>query len=172
MHRGVCFQPKVKRNLATVLSNSWVNIFPIRWFHIWADYLRWVKKSEMKKKKLEMNYAESKIQECVHESTRQSCYMLSYRFQWNFASLKGQPQNSNRQTGFCFSSFWGRIDHPPPPVFLGFHWGNRFKMGKMYEAFTAMVFNRLLWETAYIIITTTNCFIYNLLQLEHITGSR
>ena len=33
---------------------------------------------------------------------------------------------------------------PPPQVFLGFYQGNRFKIGKMYEAFTAMVFNQLL----------------------------
>ena len=38
--------------------------------------------------------------------------------------------------------FRGEIDYPP--AFLGYHQGNRFKMGKMYEALTAMVFNRLL----------------------------
>ena len=43
----------------------------------------------------------------------QSCYMLSHQFQWNFASLKGLPQNSRRQTGFCFGFFRGEIDHPP-----------------------------------------------------------
>ena len=37
----------------------------------------------------------------------------------------------------------------PPPVFLGFHQGNRFKIGKMYEALTAMVFNQLLWGFAH-----------------------
>ena len=36
----------------------------------------------------------------------------------------------------------GEIDHPP--VFNGFHQGNRFKIGKMYEVLTAMVFNQLL----------------------------
>ena len=36
----------------------------------------------------------------------------------------------------------GEIDYLP--VFLGYHQGNRFKIGKMYEAHTAMVFNRLL----------------------------
>ena len=56
--------------------------------------------------------------------------------------LKGLPQNSKRQTGFCFGFFRGEIDHPP--VFLGFHQGNRFKIGKMYEALTAMVLNQLL----------------------------
>ena len=90
------------------------------------------------------------IQERVHESTRQSCYMPSHRFQWNFASLKGLPQNSKRQTGFCFGFFRGEIDHPP--VFLGFHQGNRFKIGKMYEALTAMVFNQLLWGFAHIFL--------------------
>ena len=34
--------------------------------------------------------------------------------------------------------------YPPLPVYLGFHQGNRFKVGKMYEALTEMVFNRLL----------------------------
>ena len=31
-----------------------------------------------------------------------------------------------------------------PPGFFGYHQENRFKIGKMYEALTAMVFNRLL----------------------------
>ena len=57
--------------------------------------------------------------------------------------LKGLPQNSKRQTGFCFGFFRGEIDHPPP-VFIGFLQGNRFKIGKTYEALTAMVFNKLL----------------------------
>ena len=77
--------------------------------------------------------------------------MPPHRFQWNFASLKGLTQNSKRQTGFCFGFFWGEIDYPP--VFLGFHhhW-NRFKIGKMYEALTAMVFNQLLWGFAHIFL--------------------
>ncbi|CAH3166372.1 unnamed protein product, partial [Pocillopora meandrina] len=54
--------------------------------------------------------------------------------------LKSLPQNSKRQTGVCFSFFPGG-DRPPPLVFLGFHQGNRFKIGKMYEALTAMVKN-------------------------------
>ena len=90
-------------------------------------------------------------EERVHESTGQSCYMPSHRFQWNFASLKGLPENSKRQTDFCFGFFRGEIDHPP--VFLGFHQGNRFKIGKMYEALTAMVFNQLLWGFAHIFIS-------------------
>ena len=40
---------------------------------------------------------------------------------------------------FVFSR--GEID--PSPVFLDFHRGNRFIIGKMYEALTAMVFNQL-----------------------------
>ena len=55
-----------------------------------------------------------------------------------FASLKGLPQNSKRQSGFCFGFFRGEIDHPPW-FFLDFHRGNRLKKGKMYEALTAMV---------------------------------
>ena len=46
--------------------------------------------------------------------------------------------------------FWlfpgGEID------FLGYHRGNRFKIGKMYEALTPMVFSQLLWEFAHILI--------------------
>ena len=38
----------------------------------------------------------------------------------------------------------GEIETPHPPIFLGFHQENRFKIGKMYEALTAMVFNQLL----------------------------
>ena len=39
----------------------------------------------------------------------------------------------------------------PPPSFLGFHQGNRLKIGKLYEALTAMVFNQLLWQFAHIL---------------------
>ena len=73
--------------------------------------------------------------------------MPSNRFQWNFASLKGLPQNSKRQSGFCFGFFRWEIDQ-----FFGFHQGNRFKIGKMYEALTAMVFNQLLWGFAHIFL--------------------
>ena len=55
--------------------------------------------------------------------------MPSHRFQWNFAILKGLPQNSKRQTGFCFR-FFSAGRYTAPPVFLGFHQGNRFKIGK------------------------------------------
>ena len=47
-----------------------------------------------------------------------------------------------QQIGFCFGFFRGEIDYPP--VFLGYHQGNRFKIGKMYEALNAMIVNRLL----------------------------
>ena len=46
----------------------------------------------------------------------------------------------------------GEIDHPP--VFLGSHQGNRFKIGKMYEALTAVVFNQLLWRFTHILISS------------------
>ena len=52
------------------------------------------------------------------------------------SQFKGSTPNSNRQTNFCFGYFRGDIDHPP--VFLGFHQGNRFKVGKMCEALTEM----------------------------------
>ena len=48
----------------------------------------------------------------------------------------------------------GEIGHPL--VFLGFHQGNRLKIGKMYEALTAMVFNWLLWGFAHIITSLVN----------------
>ena len=40
------------------------------------------------------------------------CYILSLRFQWNLASLKGLPQNAKWQTGSQFGSFWWEIAHP------------------------------------------------------------
>ena len=48
--------------------------------------------------------------------------------------------------------FSGGDRAPPPPFFLGFHQGNRFKISKMYEALTAMVFNQLLGEFAHIFL--------------------
>ena len=74
--------------------------------------------------------------------SRATWHLTDFR---NFASLKGLPQNLKGQTGFCFGFFRGKIDHPP-----GFSWfsprKNCFKIGKMYEALTAivMVFNKLL----------------------------
>ena len=40
------------------------------------------------------------------------CYMLSLRFQWNLASLKGLPQNSRWQTDSQFGSLWWEMAHP------------------------------------------------------------
>ena len=48
----------------------------------------------------------------VHRCTREVCYMLSLRFQWNLASLKCLPQNSKWQTGAQFGSLWLEIAHP------------------------------------------------------------
>ena len=42
--------------------------------------------------------------------------LQSYIFQCNFSSLKGLPQNLNKQTDFCFRYFQGEID-------LGFQMG-------------------------------------------------
>ena len=53
------------------------------------------------------------LQERVHACTRQVCYMPSHQFQWNLASIKGLPQNSERCTGFGFGSFRGEVGHPP-----------------------------------------------------------
>ena len=101
----------------------------------------------------------STIEYCVHRrlqverdfkiSTR-ALGMLFHRFQWNFASLKGLRQNSNRPNDFWFGYFRGQTDHLPPPVCF---FGPRKspKLGKMYEALNAMVLNRLLWGFAYIL---------------------
>ena len=42
-------------------------------------------------------------EERVHESTGQSCYMPSHRFQWNFASLKGLPQKDKLVSVLVFT---------------------------------------------------------------------
>ena len=44
----------------------------------------------------------------------------------------GLPQNSKRQSGLCFGFFPGGY--------------------RVYEAFTAMVFNQLLWESAHLLL--------------------
>ena len=59
--------------------------------------------------------------------------------------FKGSTPKLKKTKWFLFS-FFPRGDRPPPPssVFLGFYQGNRLKIGKMYEALTAMVFHQLL----------------------------
>ena len=57
--------------------------------------------------------------------------------------FKGSTPKLKKTKWFLFWFFPGG-DRPPSPVFLGFHKGNRLKIGKMYEALTAMVFNQLL----------------------------
>ena len=42
---------------------------------------------------------------------------FGHRFQWNFVSLKGLPQNSKRQSSFRFGFIRGEIDHPLPGFF-------------------------------------------------------
>ena len=49
-----------------------------------------------------------------------------------------------KKTNWFLFWFFPEGDRPTPPVFLSFHQGNRLKIGKMYEALTAMVFNQLL----------------------------
>ena len=68
--------------------------------------------------------------------------------------LKFCPFNSKRQSGFCFVFFrgGGTTPHPPPPVFLGFHQRSRFKIGKMIEALTAMVFDQFLLGFVHILL--------------------
>ena len=60
--------------------------------------------------------------------------MKPCQFKWSTPKLK----KTNR---FLFWFFQGG-DRPLPPVFLGFHQGNRFKIGKINEVL--MVFNQLL----------------------------
>ena len=56
--------------------------------------------------------------------------------------FKGSTPKLKQTNWFLFWFFPGGDDNPP--VFLGYHEGSRFKIGKMYEALTAMVFNQLL----------------------------
>ena len=71
--------------------------------------------------------------------------MLFHGFQWNFASLKGLPQNSN-------SWLFPGANRPPPSSRLFFGPRKSPKLGKMYEALNAMVLNRLLWGFPYILL--------------------
>ena len=56
-------------------------------------------------------------------------------------SIHPKTQTDKLVFGLVISG--GEIDHSPPG-FFGFHRGNCFKIGKMHDALTAMVFNRLL----------------------------
>ena len=51
---------------------------------------------------------------------------------------------------FLFSLFTG--GDRPTPGFIGFSSRNRFKIGKMYDALTATVYNILLCQFAYILV--------------------
>ena len=88
-------------------------------------------------------------EECIHESTSQLCYMPSHWFQWNF---KGSTPNRKQTIWFLFWLFRevGREITP------GFSWFSPRKLLQNrwndYRALTAMVFNRLLWEFAYILL--------------------
>ena len=56
----------------------------------------------------------------------------------NLCQFKGSTPRLKQTNWFLFWLFpW---EDRLPPVFLGYHWGNRFKIGKMYEDLTAMVF--------------------------------
>ena len=56
--------------------------------------------------------------------------------------FKGSTPKLKKTNLFLFWFF--PVGDRPPPVFLGFHQGNRLKISEMYEALTAMVLNRLL----------------------------
>ena len=62
----------------------------------------------------------------------------------NLFQFKGLPKTQKDKvvSVWFFSGGGGKIDHPP--AFLGFHQGNRLKIGKMFKALTAMLFNQLL----------------------------
>ena len=64
--------------------------------------------------------------------------------------FKGSTPKLEKTKWFLFWFFRGEIDHPP--VFLRFYQGNRLKIGKMYEAPTAMLFNQFLWRFAHILL--------------------
>ena len=72
----------------------------------------------------------------MHEGTRQSYYMPSHQFQWNFASFKGPPQNLKWQIGFCFSVMF-RGKKSTSPCVSSFSLRECFKIGRMHEALTA-----------------------------------
>ena len=57
--------------------------------------------------------------------------------------FKGSTPKLKKTKRFLFWFFRGEIDHPP--IFLGFHQGNRL---------TSMVFNQLLWRFAHILISS------------------
>ena len=59
-----------------------------------------------------------------------------------FCQFKGSTPKLKKTNLFLFWFF--PVGDRPPPVFLGFHQGNRLKISEMYEALTAMVLNRLL----------------------------
>ena len=58
------------------------------------------------------------------------------------SQVKGSTPKLKKTNWFLFWLFPG--GNRPPPVFLGLHQGNRYKIGKMYEALTVLVFNQLL----------------------------
>ena len=61
----------------------------------------------------------------------------------NLCQFKGLPKTQkDKVVSVWFFRGGGEIDHPP--AFLGFHQGNRLKIGKMFKALTAMLFNQLL----------------------------
>ena len=57
--------------------------------------------------------------------------------------FEGSSPKLKKTNCFLFCFFPGGDRPPPPRFFLGLHQGNRFKIGKMYEALTVMVFNQL-----------------------------
>ena len=70
------------------------------------------------------------------------------------SQFNGSTPKLKKKNWFLFWFFPGGYitPPPPPPMFLGFHQENPFKIGKMYEALTAIVFNQLLWDFAYIFL--------------------
>ena len=116
------------------------------WF-LAPDRMSKIYLKKAKKKKRKKNWEYGYLRVCPRENWTVVLHAIS-PISMKLCQFKGSALKL-RQSGLCFGFFPGG-DRPPPPVFLGFHQGNRFKIGKMYEALTAMVFNQLLWGFAHI----------------------
>ena len=57
------------------------------------------------------SYVESLLRACPRER-REVVLHATSPISVKLCQFKGSTQNSKRQTGFCFGSFWWEIDHP------------------------------------------------------------
>ena len=77
---------------------------------------------------------------CTREHRKVRLHAISL-VSMKLCQFKGSTPKIKKTKWFLFWFFPG--GDRPTPVFLGFHHGNRFKISKIYEALTAMVFNQL-----------------------------